>query len=162
MEKWQKITGTPHEKIKNIFAPYQPLQLEKENWKVEETLASKPKMSIVRDKIDSLKVWSMKMDEILISYPIDTMTIAVSTIKDEFIIYIRNSREALERFIRDKYIKTKNKIDEDSKEGDRLLQKKKFPIKHACDYKESLNNYQDKLLKLKKKSWKVRQFIHFN
>jgi len=137
---------------------YIPLEKDLENWSVEEYIAEKPKVESIRAKIEDLRKWSVKTDDLISTVPLENiMNNDMQVVKDSFKTFITRSREVLDRYIKEKFVSCKKKIVEDVRQFDMIKLTKKNNIAAACEYKLALNRYQTTLNKLEQKIEKFNQ-----
>jgi dynein heavy chain, axonemal len=139
--------------IKRNLEPFIALELEKESWSVYDFLNSKPEIDAVKKRLEELKLWGAKVEDLRPSIPWGIMNNFLQPLKEEFIAYIKSSKETLEKeYIRKLYIETKNEIDRDIKEGNAIFTTRKlYPIGNACAFKTALNNLQERLVNFQAK-----------
>jgi dynein heavy chain, axonemal len=147
--------------IKRVLEPFIPLQIEKETWTASDFLLTRPEIDVVKKRLEELKVWAIKVEDLRVSIPYGIMNNNLQPLKEEFVLYIKTSRETLEKeYIRKLYIETKNEIDKDIREGNAIFTTRKiYPIANACAFKTGLNNLQERLIDLQVKVNKLNNLF---
>lgn len=137
------------EKVHDRIDSYSALQKDSEDWIAENFIKERPKVEAVRQRIEDLRKWSSKTEELLGTFTTaHIMNIDVQNVKEAFKLFIASSREHLDKYIKEKYDNVIKKIQEDVKQYEKIKLTKKNNITAACDYKQSLNKYQTTLKKL--------------
>jgi len=148
-EKIKSSFKISHDKVRERIDQYAPLQKDSENWNAEEYIKERPKVELIKKKIDDLKYWFSKTDELLSTFTAaHIMNIDVQQVKDSFKSFITSSREFLDKYVKEKYESVLKKISEDVKQYEKIKLTKKNNITAACEYKQSLNKFQTTLKKL--------------
>jgi len=144
------------ENISSRVEMYIPLQKDLEDWRAEDYIAEKPNVESVRIKIDELAKWKIKSEDLVNTITLENiMHNDMQQIKDNFKNFINRSREILDKYIKEKYISCRKKINEDIKQFDIIKLAKKNNIAAACDYKQAMNKYN---ITLKKLDQRVNKF----
>jgi len=137
------------EKVRERIDQYAPLQKDSENWVAEEYIKERPKVESIRQKIEDLRKWSLRTDDLLSTFTAaHIMNIDVNNVKDSFKAFILSARDHLDKYVKEKYDSVIKKISEDVKLFEKIKPTKKNNITAACEYKQSLNKYQASLKKL--------------
>jgi dynein heavy chain len=139
-----------YEKTKETFEMFKRLQTDKETWKAEEFIKEKVKLEEVENKLQELERWAININDLLETYIWNIMAIDVHQTKKDFADYIDRSNQVLKGYVKEKYLKNKERIAEIKEEGDKILAKKRKDIATGYQFKDALDKYQPRLNKLKR------------